>query len=254
MTTAQAIRDITPLEHGRVRFTPLQMDNIYTHFRWNNDPELNRLDSEVPYEEETFGEFKKRFEQMCYNPPATHRDFEIHAEDGTLIGVAYVSRISTYNRHGLLGITIGERDYWGRGYGRESLNLLLDYCFSVLELHRVSAETFEYNTAWRELVEGMGFVKEGTAREYLHRDGRFWDKDNYALLRREYAEQREGPIGASVGDVEEEAPIDAQGDGQGGRPGSARGERANGPAPGDGSAMGGGAIMGSSGSGDGAGS
>ena len=181
-------RDVTPMELGRVRFTPLQMENIYTHFRWNNDPELNRLDSEIPYEEETFGEFKKRFEQMCYNPSPKHYDFEIHTEDGDLIGVAYVARISEHNEHGLLGITIGDRDYWGKGYGRESMRLILEFCFQTLALHRISAETFEYNTAWRDLVEGMGFVKEGTAREYLYREGRYWDKMNYSLLEHEYEE------------------------------------------------------------------
>ncbi len=178
-------RDVQ-LQSDRVRFTPLQFDNIYKHFRWNNDPELNRLDSEVPYEEETFGEFKKRFERMCFHPSPVNRDFEIHAEDGTLIGVAYVAGISEHNRHGLVGVTIGDRDYWGRGYGRESLELLLRYCFDELELHRVSAETFEYNAAWRRLVEWAGFRKEGTAREYLYRDGEYWDKENYALLEHEY--------------------------------------------------------------------
>lgn len=187
MSTVDSARDVTPLRRGRVEFTSLRMDNIHTHFRWNNDAELNRLDSEIPYEEEAFGDFKDRFEQMCSNPPPTHQDFEIHALDQEeLIGVAYVARISEHNHHGQVGVTIGDREYWGRGYGRQSLGLLLTYCFEHLGLHRVSAETFEYNTAWRDLVMGMGFEKEGTARDYLYRDGRYWDKETYALLEREY--------------------------------------------------------------------
>lgn len=175
------------MQQGRVRLTPLQMENIYKHFRWNNDPELNRMDSEIPHEEETFGQFKKRFERLCFDPSPRHRHFEIYShEEDVLIGIAYVARISEYNHHALVGITIGDRDYWGRGYGRESLDLLLSYCFDELDLHRVSAATFEYNTAWRDLVEGMGFTKEGTAREYLYRDGRYWDKEKYALLEHEY--------------------------------------------------------------------
>lgn len=193
MSKSLPTHDVTPLERGRIRFTPLQIDNIYKHFRWNNDPELNRLDSETPYEEESLGTFKKRFEKMCYSPPPSHRDFEIHTQEGTLIGVAYIAGISEHHRHALIGITIGNRDYWGAGYGRESLRLLLDYCFDEVGLHRVSAETFEYNTAWRELVEGMGFTKEGTAREYLYRDGQYWDKHNYAMLEGEYRSQSEEP-------------------------------------------------------------
>lgn len=183
-------REVTPLNRGKVKFAPLQMENIHTHFRWNNDPELNRLDSEVPYEKETFRKFKRRFEQMCHDPTPKHRNFEIHASDeDELIGVAYVGRISEHNRHGQVAVTIGERDFWGEGYGRDSLALLLTYCFEELDLHRVSAETFEYNTSWRGLVETMGFRKEGTARDYLRRDGEYWDKETYSLLQSEYRAQ-----------------------------------------------------------------
>ncbi|PSQ75739.1 MAG: N-acetyltransferase [Bacteroidetes bacterium QH_7_62_13] len=190
MSLPSSTRQVTPLEEGRVRFSPLQMENIHTHFRWNNDPELNRLDSEVPYEEESFGDFKERFEQLCNEPSPDHRDFEIHdAEEDELIGVAYVARISPHHHHATIGLTIGERDYWGNGYGRESLRLLLRYCFENLDLHRVSAEAFEYNSAWRHLIRDAGFSREGTAREYLHRNGQYWDKGFFALLEQEYREQ-----------------------------------------------------------------
>jgi len=188
MSSPHSVRDVTPIRRSSVEFTPLQMENIHTHFRWNNDPELNRLDSEIPYEKEAFGAFKGRFEQLCLDSSPTHQHFEIHALDAdhALIGVAFATHISEHNRHAQVGITIGERSFWGQGYGRESLQLLLAYCFERLQLHCVSAETFEYHTAWRCLVEGMGFTKEGTAREYLYRDGRYWDKETYSLLEREH--------------------------------------------------------------------
>ena len=190
MSTSQSTHEVTPLTADRVRFTPLQMENIHTHFRWNNDRELNRLDSEIPYEEESFGTFKKRFEQLCNDPSPAHRDFEIHDdEEETLIGVAYVAQISEYHDHALVGVTIGEREYWGRGYGEESLRLLLRFCFQELDLHRVSAESFEYNTAWCDLLDRIGFEHEGTAREYLYRDEQYWDKRLYALLEREYQQR-----------------------------------------------------------------
>ena len=171
---------------ARVELTPLHRDNLYKHFRWNNDPELNHLDSEVPFRKETLSAFKRRFEQMIYHPAPDSRDFEICTEDGTVIGVAYVAGISEYNRHCTIGITIGDRDYWGKGYGRASLRKLLSSCFDELGMHRVGAETFEYNAAWRKLVEWAGFKKEGTDRDYLYRDGQFWNKDTYAVLEEEY--------------------------------------------------------------------
>lgn len=186
------------MQQGDVRFTPLQMENIHTHFRWSNDPELHRLDSEAPYEEESFGDFKARFEQLCTNAVPSQRHFEVH-DEGTdaLVGVAYVIRIRPHHRRALVGVTIGEKEHWREGYGRDAVRLLLRHSFCELDLHRVRAETFEYNTAWRDLLESMGFRTEGVAREALYRDGQFWDKGRYALLRREYAPEGEaGPAPA----------------------------------------------------------
>ena len=174
------------LEGNRVRFSPLQMDNIYKQFEWNNDPELNRLDSELPYKAESFGTFKRRFEHLVYHPSMSGQDFEIHAENGDLIGVAEISGISEHNRHCTIGIIIGDRNYWGRGYGREAIEVVLEYCFDVLQMHRVMTEVFEFNSAWKRLVEGTGFRKEGTEREYVYREEQYWDKEIYAMLESEY--------------------------------------------------------------------
>lgn len=169
-----------------VELRPLDLDNIYQHFRWNNDPELNRLDSSQPFEEESFNVFKRRFEQMVYDPHPTRRDFELHAEDGTLIGVVHVVGISKPNAHCTITVTIGNRDYWGKGYGRATMKQLLDYCFNELEMHRVAAEVFEFNDAWKGLVESAGFQRDGVHRDFLCRDGEYWDLAVYSLLEGEY--------------------------------------------------------------------
>lgn len=186
----RAGEDDQVLRGERVLLTPLHFENIYKHFEWNNDPELNRLENELPYEKEAFGAFKARFEQMVYHPVPQNRDFEIHAADGTLIGLAYAVDISVHNHHCTVGITIGDRDFWGSGCGCESLELLLQYCFDELGMHRVTAETFEYNEAWRTLVQDAGFKRDGVERDYLYRDGEYWDKEVYSLLAEEFAAPR----------------------------------------------------------------
>ncbi|GAB5518518.1 MAG: GNAT family protein [Rhodothermales bacterium] len=174
------------LDDARITLAPLSFDNLYKHFEWNNDPELNRLDSELPYEPESLNRFKQRFEQMVYRPRSDAHDFEILAEDDTLIGVAYIGGLSLHHRHASIGVTIGDRDYWGTGHGRAALRAVMAHCFDELNLHRVAAETFEFNDAWRRLVVWAGFSKEGTARDYLFRDEQYWDKELYALLANEY--------------------------------------------------------------------
>ncbi|NND71673.1 MAG: GNAT family N-acetyltransferase [Rhodothermales bacterium] len=174
----------------RLKFTPLQYSNIYKHFEWNNDPELNRLDSEMPFIEEAFGDFKKRFEEMLYHPHPNSLDFEIHLNDGTLIGVAYISDVSEHNRHCHASFTIGDRNFWGKGYGREAMDVILGYCFNELGMHLVMTDTFEYNQAWRRLVDWAGFEHQGTISDYLFRDGEYWSKEIYGMDEGRFAEMR----------------------------------------------------------------
>lgn len=178
------------LKGQRLLFTPLQYANIYQHFEWNNDPELNRLDSEMPYVEESFGAFKKRFEELIHKPSPNCQDFEIHLADGTLIGVAYIADISESNRHCTASFTIGDRSYWGKGYGREAMEVLLTYCFDELGMHMVMTETFEYNQAWKSLVEWAGFDRFGAIEDYLFRDDKYWSKEMFGMKEDRFEEMR----------------------------------------------------------------
>ena len=176
-----------PMEGRRVLLTPLQMEHIDTHFLWNNDEALNRLDSEAPFVQEPFGSFYRRFEALVYQPQPDARDLEIHTRDGTLIGVAFIDRIDEGNRHGRISISIGDPAYRNQGLGRDALETLLHYLFDTLGFHRVTAEAFAYNEAWQHLLTSTGFQAEGCLNDYLFRDGKYWGKMIYAMLNTDYA-------------------------------------------------------------------
>lgn len=181
------VSDRPVLTSRHLYLTELHYENLYTHFRWNNDPELNRLDSEVPFEPESLGAFKRRFETMVFAPlPSEHR-FEVHLHDGALIGLASLTGVDAVHGRGHLCVTICERSLWGHGYGRDALHLLMRYGFDVLDLHRLLAGAFDFNQAWRTLLETAGFHEEGCLRDHLYRDGRYWSKHQFALLEDEYA-------------------------------------------------------------------
>jgi RimJ/RimL family protein N-acetyltransferase len=130
---------------------------------------------------------------MAPNNPGRGFDFEIHlrpdptaGHPGKLIGIGYLADIDAANRHARIGITLGDRTEWGKGYGREVMDLLLRFGYDHLDLHRIDASAFAYNTPWKRLLDAAGFREEGCLRDYLHRDGRYWDKTTYALLAPEH--------------------------------------------------------------------
>jgi RimJ/RimL family protein N-acetyltransferase len=88
-----------------------------------------------------------------------------------------------------MGIGLGEREDWNKGYGTEAVRLILRFAFLELNLHRVTLSVFEYNPRAKRAYEKAGFVEEGRARQALLRDGRRWDEIFMGVLRPEWMEQ-----------------------------------------------------------------
>lgn len=88
-----------------------------------------------------------------------------------------------------MGIGIGEREYWSKGYGTDAMNVILRFAFDELNLYRISLNVFEYNQRAIRSYEKVGFVVEGREREFLRRGGRRWDMIFMGLLREEWAQK-----------------------------------------------------------------
>ena len=74
----------------------------------------------------------------------------------------------------------------GLGYGREALNLLLEWTFKVRKYHRVWIDCKDYNSIALHLYESAGFVREGVLREILLTDGVYENLIVLGMLDREY--------------------------------------------------------------------
>lgn len=155
--------------------------------RWTQDSEFARLlDSgahrplSAPDLRERYSEFKPDIEPDLFL-------FMLRplAED-TLLGFVGLEDVFGRNGNAWVGIGLGERAYWGRGYGTEAMRLVSRYAFEELGLHRLSLTVFEYNPRAVHSYLKAGFVEEGRLRGYLERDGRRWDLIFMGLLREEW--------------------------------------------------------------------
>jgi len=78
----------------------------------------------------------------------------------------------------------------GKGYGKEGMQLALQFAFHEINLHRVQLYVFSYNIRAINLYEKLGFKREGIQREFLQRDGERHDFYLYGMLRHEWDENR----------------------------------------------------------------
>jgi len=91
------------------------------------------------------------------------------------IGNLDLRAIDFRNRSAEFGITIGEADCRGKGYGTEATRLTLDFAFTALGLHSVTLAVFAYNPGAIRAYEKAGFRKIGRRREAKWMGGRLWD-------------------------------------------------------------------------------
>jgi RimJ/RimL family protein N-acetyltransferase len=158
---------------------------------WQRDSEYWRLMSSEAAYTSSIRAVKAWIEKDFEQDPPPFSVFMIHTlEDDRLIGDIGLDAVRGGHGDTFVGIGIGERDYWGKGYGTDAMRVVLRYAFIELNLHRVSLDVFEYNPRAVRSYEKAGFRHEGRARGVLHRAGRRWDLIYMGILREEWEAQQ----------------------------------------------------------------
>lgn len=85
-----------------------------------------------------------------------------------------------------LGILIGNKNFWGKGYGKSACILMIDYGFNVMNLRKIWLAVYENNPAARILYEKLGFVTEGILRKHVYFNGSFYDKYIMGIFKDEW--------------------------------------------------------------------
>ena len=176
-----------------VRLSAMNAEEISKAFaRWGRDSEFRRLlDSGVsPLASSKAAQtwLEKELDEQSIN----QHWFSIRKlDDDKLLGDIDLYVYNWPARDAFVGLGIGEREFWGKGYGTDVMKVILRYGFTEVNLKRVTLTVFEYNPRAIRSYEKAGFCVEGRERQALHRDGRRWDMIYMGILRQEW-EQLEG--------------------------------------------------------------
>jgi RimJ/RimL family protein N-acetyltransferase len=156
-------------------------------FLWDRDSEFRRLLDSEAANQFSVKKLTEWVQQDQEKYPSSLHFFAIRTLEGDHL-VGYTGLEGDLFPHGeaFVGIGIGLREFWGRGYGTDAMKVILRYAFQELNLRRVGLDAFEYNQRAIRSYEKAGFVYEGRAREYLFREGRRWDLIFMGILREEW--------------------------------------------------------------------
>ena len=178
-----------PLLRGeRVFLRPAEREDIPTFISWLSDADVGEgLATRAPWsrvaEEAWFDELQQKQTRTMWH-------FVICLRDGERpIGFCALHDVDHINGSVELGIGIGEPSEWDKGYGTETMGVLLDFAFGELRLHRVFLHVFDFNARAIRVYEGVGFRHEGTKREAFYHNGRHHDMHVMGILRPEWEAQ-----------------------------------------------------------------
>ena len=107
--------------------------------------------------------------------------------DDTLLGHISLHDIDLLNRNAFLGIVIGDTLQRNKGYGKEAIELVLEFGFFTLNLHSVMLSVLANNPQAIACYKKAGFREAGIRREWAFRNGAYVDKVYMQVLCHEFA-------------------------------------------------------------------
>jgi RimJ/RimL family protein N-acetyltransferase len=161
--------------------------------RWQRDTEFIRLADSDPSRLSSEKKLKEWFDHQAEDGPKPERvSFSVH----TLQGDKFIGFLGLWidliQSEAWVGLGIGERDFWSKGYGSDMMKLCQQYVFAELGLARLSLGLHEYNPRALRSYEKCGFRLEGRTSKDLAREGRRYDSLWMGILREEWLQIQKG--------------------------------------------------------------
>lgn len=148
----------------------LEPEDLHFVYEIENDMSFWILsDTQAPYSKYLIEQYLKNAQQDIFE--AKQLRLAICTNDDNTIGLIDVFDFNVKNKRAGIGILIKDEQNRNKGYGKEALQLLVNYCFDVLHLHQVYANISEKNKASLQLFEGNGFKKVGLKKDWCY-DGK----------------------------------------------------------------------------------
>jgi RimJ/RimL family protein N-acetyltransferase len=176
------------LKGERVTLRGIRREDLLRLWEFNNDPEVEIAGGGDPPIPQSLERLEAEYDENLKKGSRDSTNFAIEA-DGKFIGQCGLYGFDDFRgvAHRCdLGIAIGDKEYWGRGYGREAVSLLIDYAFTHWNMQRVGLQVMATNERAMRSYRAVGFIEEGRLRRHGWSNGKYVDSICMSILREEW--------------------------------------------------------------------
>ncbi len=151
----------------KIRLRKKKLADAVDNYAWQTDPELAQFDA-APLLIAPFPRYLSAYLEEIRTPTPERHAFAIETLEGKHIGNCSYYEINETKSQTQLGIIIGNRDYWDKGYGTEAVTQLLSHIFQETNLNRVYLKTLVSNIRAQRCFQKCGFTFCGHLNQGEH--------------------------------------------------------------------------------------
>ncbi len=179
---------VRKLKGKKVYLGPVSESHLPILLRWMNDLDVTKYltTAALNLNEEAEKKWRKKIKE---DPSHHHYGIFLADSDKFIGGVSYKDT-DPVHRTATLGIVIGEKDQWGKGYGTEAIKLMLDYGFNVLNFNNVFLSVYSFNERALKVYENTGFRVIGKRRKSKFLAGKYHDEIFMDILAEDFKDSK----------------------------------------------------------------
>jgi len=176
------------LKGKKVKLRAIENEDIPFIARWLNDEEITyfMIYGQRPTNQEQVMEW---IQKQHLDPPENIVFMIVDVETQNQIGFIGLYNIDPTAHKAEFRILIGNKNFWGEGYGTEATELITFYGFDRLNLNRIYSGFSSENKAAGGAYKNAGYSCEGTFKDDIYRNSRYYDGIKIAILRKDYYEK-----------------------------------------------------------------
>jgi RimJ/RimL family protein N-acetyltransferase len=145
---------------SKVKLREKKLSDVRNDYKWQSDPELARLDA-APVLIMSFSIYLLDYATALHQSNSSKFPLAVETLDGKHIGNCTCYDMDEKKGEAQLGIMIGNRDYWDKGYGADTVNTMVDYVFQTTHLQRLYLKTLDWNQRAQRCFAKCGFTPCG---------------------------------------------------------------------------------------------
>lgn len=168
----------------RIFLRALELEDHILMHKWRADYDVNKLlagnaffvsreREKMSIERKIQDDSKNIYLGVCYK------------ETSILIGYTSITDLDLRNSKAEVSFYLGDKNYWGKGLGKEATILTLNFLFEQYPINKCYGKCLEEHVVSQNLFHSLGFKKDGVLRDEIYRNGEFKNIIVYSILRSE---------------------------------------------------------------------